>query len=78
MKDRGNRSAVRARITACRCGGGGVPSADPPLASTKRVLLIVLLKRTQDASATAIGQVFGWLPHTVRDATTDCTVLAAR
>ena len=46
------------------------PSADRPLASTKRALLIGMLERPEGASVAEIGQRLGWLPHTVRAAFT--------
>ena len=46
------------------------PSADRPLVSTKRALLIGMLERPEGASVTEIGQRLGWLPHTVRAAMT--------
>ena len=46
------------------------PSADRPLASTKRALLIGMLERPEGASVAEIGQRLGWLPHTVRAAIT--------
>ena len=46
------------------------PSADRPLASTKRALLIGMLERPEGASVAEIGQRLGWLPHTVRAAMT--------
>ena len=46
------------------------PSADRPLASTKRALLIGMLERPEGASVAEMGQRFGWLPHTVRAAIT--------
>src|SRR5712675_1371519 len=48
----------------------GAPSADRPLASTKRALLIGMLERPEGASVAEIGQRLGWLPHTVRAAIT--------
>jgi len=56
-----------------QCGGAqaaGVPSADPPRASTKRAMLIAMMERTQGAGVAEIGQRLGWLPHTVRVAIT--------
>jgi uncharacterized protein DUF3489 len=50
--------------------GEGAPSADRPLASTKRALLIGMLERPEGASVAEIGQRLGWLPHTVRAAMT--------
>src|SRR6266404_212407 len=46
------------------------PSADRPLASTKRALLIGMIERPEGASVAEIGQRLGWLPHTVRAAMT--------
>ena len=44
--------------------------ADRPRASTKRALLMGMLERPEGASVAEIGQRLGWLPHTVRAATT--------
>jgi hypothetical protein len=46
------------------------PSADRPLTSTKRALLIGMRERPEGASVAEIGQRLGWLPHTVRAAMT--------
>src|SRR5260370_42376402 len=42
------------------------PSADRPLASTKRALLIGMLERPEGASVAELGQRLVLLPHTVR------------
>ena len=47
-----------------------VGSSNPPRASTKRAMLIVMLERTHGAGVAEIGQRLGWLPHTVRAAIT--------
>jgi hypothetical protein len=44
--------------------------ADQPPAGTKRAKLIAMLERPEGASVAEIGQLLGWLPHTVRAAIT--------
>ena len=61
---RSGRLAVQAQ-TQASWGSGGICAHRSP-ASTKRAMLIGILKRAEGASVTEIGQRLGWLPHTVR------------
>jgi hypothetical protein len=72
------RAASQSRPKPKRAGAAAASGAHRSPASTKRAMLIGMLKRAEGASVTEIGQRLGWLPHTVRARSPVCATPVAR